>query len=97
MSIDLDALEARLAEYDPDAPKCPRKGEEIRNYAPDHVNDNDEDYDLYTIRLQHPCCRPEGHEGECRNTRRLLGWPGYRVLVELVAEVRRLRALEAAL
>jgi hypothetical protein len=91
MSIDLDALEARLREYDPEAPKCAKKVEEIIRDRPDYAAD-DEEY--YTIRLQHPCCRPEGHKGECRNTRRLLGWPGYRVLVELVAEVRRLRALE---
>jgi hypothetical protein len=94
MSIDLDALEARLREYDPDAPKCPRKVEELVRDRPDYAADDEEHY---TIRLQHPCCRPEGHEGECRNRRRVLGWPGYRVLVELVAEVRRLRALESAL
>jgi hypothetical protein len=94
MSIDLDALEARLREYDRHSPKCAKKVEEIIRDRPDYAAD-DEEY--YTIRLQHPCCRPEGHEGECRNTRRLLGWPGYRVLVELVAEVRRLRALERAL
>jgi hypothetical protein len=93
MTIDLDALEARLLEYDPEAPRCRRKVEEIVRDRLDYAAD-DEAY--YTIRLQHPCCRPDGHEGECRNTRRLLGWPGYRVLSELVAEVRRLRALERA-
>ena len=101
MTLDLDALEARLPEYDPEAPKCPKTVEDVRSYAPDHMEPDDPEYDDFKMVHRVPCCRPEGHEGECRSTRRLLGWPGYATLKELLAEVRRLRmentALEAKL
>jgi hypothetical protein len=92
MTLDLDALEARLPEYNPDAPRCPKTVEEVRSYAPDHMEPDDPEYDDFKIVHRMPCCRPEGHEGECRNSRRVLGWPGYATLKELLAEVRTLRA-----
>ena len=91
MSLDLEALEARLAEYDPDIPRCPQKVAESRNYAPSHITTNDPEWDNYTLVQYTPCSRHAGHEGPCRNSRRVLGWPGYATLKELISEVRRLR------
>jgi hypothetical protein len=91
MPLDLDALEARLAEYNPDAPRCQKKVEEHRNFAPSGMEPDDPAWDDYTVTHFAPCCRPEGHEGECRNSRRVLGWPGYATLKELLDEVRHLR------
>ena len=91
-SLDLDALEARLPEYDPDAPRCQKKVEEARHYAPSGMEPDDPEYDDFKVVQKVPCCRPEGHEEECRSTRRVLGWPGYATLKELLAEVRMLRA-----
>jgi hypothetical protein len=90
--IDLDALKARLAEYDDYAPKCPKKVERKTNCAPDAVLSSDPTYHEYIITTYSPCCRPEGHEGECRNGRPILGWPGFVTVSALVAEVERLRA-----
>ena len=91
MTLDLDALEARLVEYDTDAPRCQQTVEEVRHYAPSGMGPDDPEYDVFRIVLRMQCCCPEGHEGECRSTRRMLGWPGYATLKELLAEVRRLR------
>ena len=91
MTLDLEALEARLAEYDPGAPRCTKTAAESRNYAPDSMDQNDPEWDTYTVTHYVPCCRPEGHDGKCRSSRRVLGWPGYATLKELISEVRRLR------
>jgi hypothetical protein len=91
-SLDLDALEARLPEYNPDAPRCQKKVEEARHYAPSGMEPDDPEYDDFKVVQKVPCCRPEGHEEECRSTRRVLGWPGYATLKGLLAEVRILRA-----
>jgi len=40
-----------------------------------------------------PCCRPEGHEDECRNARPVIGWPDFQTVSQLVAEVERLRSI----
>jgi len=83
--LDLEALKAKLAEYDPAAPKCPlqitRRRTDLDPYG---------DYDETTYV---PCCRLEGHEGECRNARPVMGWPGLETVSQLVAEVERLRSI----
>lgn len=89
--IDLDALKARLAEYDDYAPKCPKKVERKSNCAPDAILSSDPTYHDYDFTTYAPCCRPEGHAGECRNGRLILGWPGFVTVSALIAEVERLR------
>jgi hypothetical protein len=92
VSLDLDALRAKLAEYDPSAPRCSKKVAEHRNYAPDGMTSDDPAWGDYTVTLFAPCCRPAGHEDECRNSRRVMGWPGHNALSDLLDEVERLRA-----
>lgn len=86
--VDIEAIRAHLSEYDPDAPRCTKTVAKSRNYAPDH---NDPEWDTYTVTTYHPCCRPAGHEGECRNSRRVMGWPGRATLIALLDEVEDLR------
>jgi len=74
--IDLEPLKTVLAEYDPNAPRCPLKVE----------------YQYYDLISHEPCCRREGHDGECNNLRPSFGWPGYVTITALVAEVERLHA-----
>lgn len=90
--IDIEAIRARLAEYDPDAPRCTKTVAESRNYAPDSMDHNDPEWDTYTVTHHVPCCRPEGHDGKCRNSRRVLGWPGRATLIALLDEVEDLRS-----
>lgn len=90
--IDIKDMRARLAEYNSEVPRCAKKISEYRNCAPDHVKEGDENYKDFAIVHYVPCCRPTGHEGECRNTRLMLGWPGRAVLEELLNEVEELRA-----
>ena len=61
------------------------------NHAPDFVAKDDPTRNDWNVTTCSPCCRPEGHEGECRNSRLILGWPGYATLKALVAEVADLR------
>jgi hypothetical protein len=68
MTLDLQALKAKLREYDKTLPKCPKQIERQNAEG----------------RSFHPCCRPEGHEGDCLGSRLVLGWPGYDVLKELI-------------
>ena len=89
--IDLDALKARLAEYDDARPRCQGKVARTINCAPDWLPSDDTIYSEYLITTYSPCCRPEGHADECRNSRLILGWPGYATLKALVAEVADLR------
>jgi len=90
--IDLDALKARLAEYDDARPRCQGKVARTINCAPDHFPSVDPTYHEYIITTYSPCCRPEGHEGDCRNSRSVMGWPGFVTVSAMVAEVERLRA-----
>ena len=90
--IDLDALKARLAEYDDARPRCQGKVTRTINCAPDWLLSDDTIYSEYLITTYSPCCRPEGHADECRNGRLILGWPGFVTVSALVAEVERLRA-----
>lgn len=89
----LDDLRRQLVEYDPSLPRCPRKVAEHRNYAPEYMRDDDPEWSDYTITTYTPCCRPTGHEGECRNSRRVMGWPGIKTLNALIDEVEQLRRL----
>ncbi len=89
--IDLDALKARLAEYDDARHRCQGKVARNINCAPDHLPSDDPTYHEYIITTYSPCCRPEGHEGDCRNSRSVMGWPGFVTVSALVAEVERLR------
>ena len=89
--IDLDALKARLAEYDDARPRCQGKVARTLNVAPDWLPSDDPTYPEHIITTYSPCCRPDGHEGECRNSRLILGWPGFVTVSALVAEVERLR------
>ena len=91
--IDLDALKARLAEYDDARPRCPGKVARTINCAPDYLPSDDPTYHEYIITTYSPCCRSEGHEGDCRNSRSIMGWPGFVTVSALVAEVERLREL----
>ena len=90
---DLAALREQLAEYDPSAPRCSKKVAEHRNYAPDHMRDDDPEWSDFTVTTYAPCCRPAGHAGECRNSRRVMGWPGRSTLLALIDEVEHLRAV----
>jgi hypothetical protein len=89
MSVDTAALRARLREYDPSVPRCHLPIEERRNFAPELTPEAEvADWDMVH---RVPCCRPKGHEGECRNARRVIGWPGYATLASLLDEVEELR------
>ena len=90
--IDLDALKARLAEYDDARPRCQGKVVRTINCAPDWLPSDDTIYSEDLIVTYSPCCRPEGHADECRNSRLILGWPGFVTVSALVAEVEHLRA-----
>jgi hypothetical protein len=90
--LDLDALKARLSEYDDTLPRCLKKVARKSNFAPDPLTSKDEAYHDYDFTTHSPCIRPEGHADECRNSRFILGWPGYDTLRSLIAEVENLRA-----
>jgi hypothetical protein len=83
--LDLEDLKTRLTEYDPAAPKC-----QLRITRHRTITDPYGDYNETT---HAPCCRPEGHEDECRNARQVIGWPGFQTVSQLVAEVERLREM----
>ena len=90
-SLDIAALRARLREYDPALPHCKQRITREQNYAPDFVPEEERaEWDMVTYV---PCYRPEGHEGVCRNTRLVLGFPGYDTVTALLDEVERLREL----
>ncbi len=88
--IDLPALRARLREYDPTAPRCKGTIVEERDFAPDYASE--EGRAEWQMTFRHPCGRPEGHEGDCRSGRSVLGWPGHATLTALLDELERERA-----
>ena len=92
---DLLTLRARLQEYDPALPKCREVVVEERDFSPDYASE--EGQAEWQMTFRHPCCRPEGHEGPCRNTRLILGWPGFSALTALLDEIERLRAINTDL
>ena len=69
-----------------------REGSADDQLRPDYLPSDDPTYHEYIITTYSPCCRPDGHAGECRNSRLILGWPGFVTVSALVAEVERLRA-----
>jgi len=90
--VDTAALRKRLAEYDPNREKCDGFLEHRTNMAPDEVREGDPEYHDYDLVLRNPCCRPKGHEGPCRNSRPIMGWPGAKTLEALISEVEHLRS-----
>jgi hypothetical protein len=60
-----------------------------RNYAPDFVPEQERAG--WDVVVTNRCCRPAEHEGPCRNTRLLLGWPGFSALTAMLDEIERLR------
>jgi hypothetical protein len=93
--VDIAALRARLAEYDPDRERCDGFVEQRTNDAPDYVREGHPEYHDYDLVLKNPCCRPKGHEGPCRNSRAILGWPGREVLGAMIEEIEHLRRVVA--
>jgi hypothetical protein len=91
--VDIAALRARLAEYDPDRERCDGFEEQRTNDAPDYVREGHPEYHDYDLVLKNPCCRPKGHEGPCRNSRAILGWPGREVLGAMIEEIEHLRSI----
>jgi hypothetical protein len=90
--IDLEAIKSQLSEYDDAQPRCPQKVARTINCAPDYLTTKHTEYHDYDLTTYSPCCRPEGHEGECRNARPVLGWPGFVTVSALVEEVEQLRS-----
>lgn len=90
MKIDLDSLQQKLNEYDPDVKKCDKTFKETRHYLPDGMSEDHPDAHIYRMVVNHSCCRPAGHDGECRASLKLMGWPGYRTFRDLIKEARRL-------
>ena len=93
--VDTAALRERLAEYDPNREKCDGFLEHRTNMAPDQVREGHPEYHDYDIVMRNPCCRPKGHEGPCRNSRPIMGWPGAKTLEALISEVEHLRRVVA--
>lgn len=84
MNIDIQALKSQLREYDKSLPKCQKTIEQKLDWSPDWCQEGHPDWESYQHTQYKPCCRPEGHDGECRNGRAIIGWPGYEVLKELI-------------
>ena len=88
--LDIPALRAKLRVYDQTLPRCKKVITRLSNHAPDHVAE--EERGEWDMRLSYPCSELEGHEGQCREGRAILGWPGFKTLTALLDEVERLRA-----
>ena len=88
--IDTAALRAKLRVYDQSLPRCQKRIVRVSNHAPDYVAE--EERASWEMRLTYPCGELEGHEGQCREGRAILGWPGFKTLTALLDEVERLHA-----
>jgi len=97
VALTLDDIRARLAEYDPYAPRCPGAVVRKLDLTPACLDRGDPDYASCVAEYRTPCALAAGHAGDCRSDRPVLGWPGYAVLSDLVDEVERLRRQVAAL
>jgi hypothetical protein len=97
VALTTDEIRARLAEYDPSAPRCPGTVVRVTDFAPDYVSRDDPDYAPYQVKHQIPCALAAGHAGGCRPDRPVMGWPGYAALSDLVTEVEGLRRQVAEL
>ena len=89
-NLDIAALRAKLRVYDQSLPRCQKRIVRVSNHAPDYVSE--EERGDWEMRLTYPCGELEGHEGQCREGRAILGWPGFKTLTALLDEVERLRA-----
>lgn len=89
-NLDIAALRAKLRVYDQSLPRCQKRIVRVSNHAPDYVAE--EDRGEWEMRLTYPCGELEGHEGQCREGRAILGWPGFATLTALLDDVERLRA-----
>lgn len=92
--LDISALRAKLRVYDQSLPRCTKVITRVSNHAPDYVAE--EERGEWEMRLTYPCGELEGHEGQCREGRAVLGWPGFATLTALLDEVEELRAEIAA-
>ena len=90
MSINTAGLRVKLRVYDQTLPRCQKRIVRVSNHAPDYVAE--EERGEWEMRLTYPCGELEGHEGQCREGRAVLGWPGFATLTTLLDEVERLRA-----
>lgn len=93
--IDTAALRAKLRVYDQSLPRCQKRIVRVSNHAPDYVAE--EERAEWEMRLTYPCGELEGHEGQCREGRAILGWPGFKTMTALLDEIEELRAAYAAL
>ena len=89
-TLDIPALRAKLRVYDQSLPRCTKVITRVSNHAPDYVAE--EERGEWEMRLSYPCGELEGHEGQCREGRAVLGWPGFATVTALLDEVERLRA-----
>ena len=87
--IDTAALRAKLRVYDQSLPRCQKRIVRVSNHAPDYVAE--EERAEWEMRLTYPCGELDGHEGQCREGRAILGWPGFKTMTALLDEVDRLR------
>ena len=94
--VDLAELRMELRDYDPERERCEGVLERHSNYAPDYMREDDPEYHDYDLVYLENCCRAKGHSGKCRNSRRILGWPGRMVLLDMISELEDLRAKVSA-
>lgn len=85
--MDIQKLREQLSLYDSSTPRCQNKVVEHRNYSPDMI----EEMESYTLSISSPCALPVGHKGACSKSRPVLGWPGLKVLNDLLDELEQLR------
>ena len=94
-NFDTAALRAKLRVYDQSLPRCQKRIVRVSNHAPDYVAE--EERGEWDMRLTYPCGELEGHEGQCREGRAVLGWPGFATLTALLDEAELAEARLAAL
>ena len=96
--LDISALRAKLRVYDQTLPRCTKRIVRVSNHAPDYVAE--EERAEWDMRLTYPCGELEGHEGQCREGRAILGWPGFKTMTALLdlveAQARELERTEHA-
>jgi len=81
---DIRIISAGLREYDPDHPRC-------RTIVHTPVHETDGFDDPYETYREDTCVRPKGHDGGCRTSRPVMGWPGYRRIAALLESYLTLR------
>ena len=84
--IDIDEMRTKLSEYDPTIERChksihlPFCVENLENGEPEQIG-------TYVSK----CLRHAGHDSECKSSRKLMGWPGYLALKDMLDEIEVLR------